>query len=138
LIAKEKVRALDAWRTSDDYRPLVTALKRAGNIVPKDFAGAVKKGLLKEDAEQALFAAYGDIKDRVKEKTGKLDFRGALADIASLRNPVDAFFEKVMVMDKDEAVKQNRLALLAGITGLFSGIADFSRLVLNADETRNN
>jgi glycyl-tRNA synthetase beta chain len=134
LIAKEKVRALDAWRTSDDYRPLVTALKRAGNIVPKDFAGAVKQGLLKEDAEKALFAAYGDIKDRVKEKTAKLDFRGALADIASLRTPVDAFFDKVMVMDKDAEVKQNRLALLAGITGLFSGIADFSRLVLSAEE----
>jgi glycyl-tRNA synthetase beta chain len=134
LIAKEKVRALDAWRTSDDYRPLVTALKRAGNIVPRDFAGVVKKGLLKEEAEKDLFTAYTDIKDRVKEKTAKLDFRGALADIASLRNPVDAFFDKVMVMDKDAEVKQNRLALLAGITGLFSMIADFSRLVLSAEE----
>jgi glycyl-tRNA synthetase beta chain len=134
LVAKEKVRALDAWRTSDDYRPLVTALKRAGNIVPKDFAGTVKKGLLKEEAEKDLFTAYTDIKDRVKEKTAKLDFRGALADIASLRNPVDAFFDKVMVMDKDAEVKQNRLALLAGITGLFSVIADFSRLVLSTEE----
>ncbi|NTW66175.1 MAG: glycine--tRNA ligase subunit beta [Nitrospirae bacterium] len=134
LIAKERVRALDAWRTSADFRPLVTALKRAGNIVPKDFAGSVKKGLLKEEAEKDLFTAYTDIKDRVKEKTAKLDFRGALADIASLRNPVDAFFDKVMVMDKDAEVKQNRLALLAGITGLFSMIADFSRLVLSIEE----
>lgn len=135
LVAREKVRALDAWRTSEDYRPLVTALKRAGNILPKDFTGSVKKGLLKEDAEKDLFAAYGDIKDRVKEKTASLDFRGALADIASLRRQVDAFFDKVMVMDKDVEVKNNRLALLAGITGLFSGIADFSRLVLNAEDT---
>ena len=134
LVAKEKVRALDAWRTSDDYRPLVTALKRAGNILPKDFTGAVKKGLLKEDAEKELFAAYTDIKDRVKEKTASLDFRGALADIASLRKPVDAFFDKVMVMDKDADVKNNRLALLAGITGLFGGIADFARLVLSSEE----
>jgi glycyl-tRNA synthetase beta chain len=134
LVAREKVRALDAWRTSDDYRPLVTALKRAGNIVPKDFAGTVKKGLLKEDAEKDLFAAYTDIRDRAKERTAQLDFRGALADIASLRNPVDAFFDKVMVMDKDAEVKNNRLALLAGITGLFSGIADFSRLVLSGEE----
>lgn len=135
FVAREKVRALDAWRTSDDYRPLVTALKRAGNILPRDFSGPVKKGLLKEDAEKELFAAYSDIKDRVKDKTGSLDFRGALADIASLRRPVDAFFDKVMVMDKDAEVKNNRLALLAGITGLFSGIADFSRLVLNAEDT---
>jgi glycyl-tRNA synthetase beta chain len=134
LVAREKVRALDAWRTSEDYRPLVTALKRAGNILPKDFSGSVKKGLLKEDAEKELFAAYSDIKDRVKDKTGLLDFRGALADIASLRRQVDAFFDKVMVMDKDPEVKNNRLALLAGITGLFSGIADFSRLVLSSEE----
>lgn len=134
LVAKEKVRALDAWRTSEDYRPLVTALKRAGNILPKDFSGSVKKGLLKEDAEKDLFAAYSDIKDRVKEKTASLDFRGALADIASLRKQVDAFFDTVMVMDKDADVKNNRLALLAGVTGLFSGIADFSRLVLSNEE----
>ncbi len=133
LIAREKVKALDALRTSEDYQPLVTALKRAGNILPEKFEGAVKKGFLKEEAEQALHAAYMDIKDRVAEKTARLDFRGALADIASLRKPVDAFFDKVMVMDKDPDVKNNRLALLAGVTGLFAGIADFSRLVLGTE-----
>jgi glycyl-tRNA synthetase beta chain len=134
LVAKGKVKALDAWRTSEDYQPLVTALKRAGNILPKEFQGAVRKNLLKEEAEKDLYAAFADINDRVKEKTAKLDFRGALGDIASLRKPVDAFFDKVMVMDKNPEVKQNRLALLAGVTGLFSGIADFSRLVLSTEE----
>ena len=137
VIAVEKVSALDAWRTSEDYQPLVTALKRAGNILPKRFDGAVKKGLLKLDAEKALYDAYSEIKDRAGEKTAKLDFRGALADIASLRKHVDAFFETVMVMDKDAEVKNNRLALLAGITGLFSAIADFSRLVLGNEETKS-
>ncbi len=134
LIAREKVRALDALRTSEDYQPLVTALKRAGNILPKEFAGAVKKDLLKQDEEKDLFASYSEIKDRATEKIAKLDFRGALADIASLRKRVDAFFDRVMVMDKDAEVKNNRLALLAGITGLFAGIADFSRLVLSTEE----
>ena len=136
LTGREKVKALDALRTSEDYQPLVTALKRAGNILPKDFSGTVKKGLLKLDAEKALHGAYTEIKDRVVEKTAKLDFRGALADIASLRKQVDAFFDTVMVMDKDAEVKNNRLALLAGITGLFSGIADFSRLVLSTEEQK--
>ncbi len=138
LVAREKVKALDAWRTSQDYQPLVTALKRAGNILPKNFEGDIKKSFLKLDAERALYEAYMQIKDRVKEKTAKLDFRGALADIASLRKPVDAFFDTVMVMDKDADVKNNRLALLAGITGLFSGIADFSRLVLSSEETKKS
>jgi glycyl-tRNA synthetase beta chain len=137
LIAREKVRALDALRTSEDYQPLVTALKRAGNILPKEFAGTVKKDLLKQDEEKELFAAYLEIKDRATEKIAKLDFRGALADIASLRKRVDAFFDRVMVMDKDAEVKNNRLALLAGITGLFAEIADFSRLVLSAEEVKN-
>jgi glycyl-tRNA synthetase beta chain len=138
LIGREKVRGLDALRTSEDYQPLVTALKRAGNILPKEFAGAVDKGLLKQDAEQSLYTAYMEIKDRVTDKTAKLDFRGALADIASLRKHVDAFFDTVMVMDKDAEVKNNRLALLAGITGLFSQIADFSRLVLSTEETKKS
>ncbi len=136
LIAREKVRALDGLRLSEDYQPLVTALKRAGNILPKGFEGAVKKTLLKQDEEKVLHAAYAEVKGRVEQKAAALDFRGALAEIASLRKPVDAFFDKVMVMDKDEAVKQNRLALLAGITGLFSGIADFSRLVLSTEEAK--
>ncbi len=135
LVGREKVRSLDAWRTSEDYLPLVTALKRARNILPKDFAGTVRKTLLREDAEKSLHAAYTEVRDRVKERTTKLDFLGALADIASLRRPVDEFFDKVMVMDKDADVKNNRLALLAGITGLFSGIADFSRLELSVDKT---
>jgi glycyl-tRNA synthetase beta chain len=138
LIGREKVRALDALRTSEDYQPLVTALKRAGNILPKQFTGVVNPAFLKLDAEKALSEAFLQIRDRVGEKTAELDFRGALADIASLRKPVDAFFDTVMVMDKDEAVKNNRLALLAGITGLFSGIADFSRLVLSAEEAKKS
>ncbi len=136
LTAREKVRALDGLRTSEDYQPLITALKRAGNILPKEFSGSVKKSMLKLDAEKALYEAFTEIKDRIKEKTEKLDFRGALADIASLRKQVDAFFDTVMVMDKDPDVKNNRLALLAGITGLFSQIADFSRLVLSTEEKK--
>ena len=136
LIAKEKVKALDFWRISEDYQPLVTALKRAGNIIPKGFAGTVSEGRLNLDEEKTLYTSYIQIKDQVAGKIMKLDFRGALADIASLRKPVDAFFNKVMVMDKDPAVKENRLALLAGITGLFSQIADFSRLVLSSDEVK--
>ncbi len=134
LISREKVRALDALRTSEDYQPLVTALKRAGNILPKGFGGAVKESVLQQEAEKNLHAAFMDIRERVVDKTAKLDFRGALADIASLRKPVDVFFDTVMVMDKDAVVKENRLALLAGITGLFSQIADFSRLVLSSEE----
>lgn len=138
LTAREKVRALDGLRTTEDYQPLVTALKRAGNILPKDFSGSIRKDLLQLDAEKALHAAYTEIKDRVTEKTEKLDFRGALADIASLRKHVDVFFDTVMVMDKDVEIKANRLALLAGITELFSRIADFSRLVLGADTELKN
>jgi glycyl-tRNA synthetase beta chain len=134
VVAREKVRALDGWRTSEDYQPLVTALKRAGNIVPKDFKGAIKRMLLRDDAEKTLHEAFRSIEDSVRKKTEALDFRGALTDIASLRKPVDAFFDKVMVMDKDTDVKNNRLALLAGVTGLFSAIADFSRLELSTEK----
>ena len=80
------------------------------------------------DAEKALNVAFTEIKDRVKDKTAKLDFRGALADIASLRKPVDAFFDTVMVMADDIAIRDNRLALLEEILSPFRELIDFSKI----------
>ena len=74
LIAREKVRALDGLRTSEDYQPLVTALKRAGNILPKEFSGKVKKNLLALDAEKALYAPIWTSKTGPWTKQGSLIF----------------------------------------------------------------
>jgi glycyl-tRNA synthetase beta chain len=64
----------------------------------------------------------------INAQTAAGDYGAALRAIATLRPPVDAFFDGVMVMAREEAVKKNRLALLTGVARLFEGIADFSRI----------
>jgi len=65
----------------------------------------------------------------VEKGIAEKDFTAALNKLAALRSPVDAFFDSVMVMDKDEKIRFNRLSLLADISALFHQIADFSKIV---------
>jgi glycyl-tRNA synthetase beta chain len=64
----------------------------------------------------------------VNDQVGRGDYTAALQTIAKLREPVDAFFDGVMVMAEDDRVKANRLALLTRVAGLFADIADFTRI----------
>jgi glycyl-tRNA synthetase beta chain len=68
------------------------------------------------------------LRSRVATEVERREYANALGRLAQLRPPVDAFFEKVMVMDEDPRLRKNRLALLAQLHGLFIGIADLSRL----------
>ncbi len=105
------------------------SFKRVINIVPKDFKGAVDEKALKEPAEKELFKAYKALKDDVLPLNKTYKYEDALKKISGLKKEVDAFFDKVLVMDKDEGVKGNRLSLLKEIGLLFNIIADFSRIV---------
>jgi glycyl-tRNA synthetase beta chain len=101
------------------------------NIIKKtdDFQAAeVDPKLFQHESEPALLAAYEAVKKKVEDNLKKDLFDQALVEIASLRDTVDAFFEGVMVMTDDPAVRRNRLALLGLIANLFGGFADFSKL----------
>ncbi len=111
-----------------DFEPLAVAFKRVGNIIKGGLDQSVDTALFAADCEKALFADLQQVKGKVADLVVRRDYLTALEAIASLRAPVDAFFDGVMVMDKDESIKNNRLALLTSIAGLFSGIADFSRI----------
>jgi len=84
--------------------------------------------VLRAPAEQALHAALGALADEVRDAVAARDYDRALARLASLRPPIDAFFEDVMVNDPDPALRANRLALVAAIRALFGGVADLSKL----------
>jgi glycyl-tRNA synthetase beta chain len=129
------VAALDKLRRQADFEPLAMAFKRVVNILKKadrdpfrGGAGEVNAGLFEKDCEGALLDAYRGIKKSVGTKVHEGAFYEALLEIAELKSPVDAFFDGVMVMAEDEQVRENRMALLARLAGLFTGIADFSRL----------
>jgi glycyl-tRNA synthetase beta chain len=128
----KKIEALKAFKTHPDFEPLVIAFKRAGNIM-KDFQnGSVDPALFEVDAERDLHAAYLRTVETVVALIDEDDFAAALVASAQLRKPIDAFFDAVLVMAKDEKVKVNRLSLLAEINGLFRQMADFSKIVTEA------
>ncbi|MGM8063019.1 glycine--tRNA ligase subunit beta [Vogesella indigofera] len=124
LVAVAQFKALPEAAT------LAAANKRVKNILKKtegDIA-AVNPALFAEDAERALFAAVEALAPAVDAKFAAHDFAGALTQLASLRVPVDAFFDGVMVMADDLAVRANRIALLARLAALFNRVADISLL----------
>ena len=129
VVASEKIKALQAFRTNPEFEPISIAFKRVDNIL-KDFSNPnVDPKLFATDAERNLYSAAKEIEKQIVDGIEKNDFNLALKEMARLRPPVDAFFDSVMVMDKDEKVKFNRLSLLSEISATFHKIADFSKIV---------
>jgi glycyl-tRNA synthetase beta chain len=127
--ALEKIKALQAFRQNPEFEPISIAFKRVDNIL-KDFRDPqIDMSLLKDDVEIHLFSVFENIKTRVEKGIAENDFNFTLGELAKLRPPVDAFFDGVMVMDKDEKIRHNRLSLLAEISTLFHKSADFSKIV---------
>lgn len=129
VVASEKIKALQAFRTNPEFEPISIAFKRVDNIL-KDFSNPnVDPKLFATDAERNLYSAAKEIEKQIVDGIEKNDFNLALKEMARLRPPVDAFFDSVMVMDKDEKVKFNRLSLLSEISATFHKIADFAKIV---------
>ncbi len=126
--ALERIKALSALKNRDDFESLAVAFKRVGNIIKEGLDQPVDPALLSDQYEQALFAKLQEVQADVAKLVAEQNYAQALDVVAGLRKPVDDFFDSVMVMVDDEAVKNNRLALLTGIAGLFRGIADFKKI----------
>ncbi len=126
-----RVQALDGLRKAPDFEPLAAAFKRVGNIIRQAETTAedrVDAALFDHESERALFEAFGRVAADVEEHLREGNLDQALRQIASLRGPVDAFFDGVMVLTEDLRIRKNRLALLTAIAGLFEQFADFSRI----------
>ena len=133
--AWRRVEALDRIRAEADFGPLAVAFKRTVNILKKSDQDVGRKtdlpldeGLFENPCEGALLQAYKAVKEKVAATVQNGDYEAALRHIATLKAPVDDFFEGVMVMAEDDAVRTNRLALLDRLAGLFTNIADFSKI----------
>ncbi len=127
----QRVAALQALKGAPDFEPLAVAFKRAVNIVRKADAVAGHSpdtALFAETAETALYEAYHRVKQQMEQCLSAGDLHQTLRVIATLREPVDRFFEDVMVMAEDAALRRNRLALLQAVASLFGRIADFSKI----------
>ncbi len=130
---EKRLKALKAIRKSKNFEPLAISFKRIRKILekanlPDEALQAVDEKLFEKDVERELHATVRKAAAKVNEDKRAGKYLEALEEIAGLRKIVDRFFEEVMVMAEDEAVKRNRLALLAEILREFTTIADFSEL----------
>lgn len=126
-----RVKAVADFRNLKGSESLAAANKRISNILKKvdgDISEEVNQDLLNEEAEKALYKAIVTQQDKVKPLYEKGEYSTALSSLAVLREDVDNFFDNIMVMDDNEALKNNRLALLSQLRGLFLEVADISRL----------
>ncbi|MBO6725930.1 MAG: glycine--tRNA ligase subunit beta [Rhizobiaceae bacterium] len=134
LLIVRRVAALGALLETEDGKNLLAGTKRAANILAAEekkgtaVADAVDAGLLQESEETALADAIGKAETEAATATEALDYEAAMRALATLRAPIDAFFDKVLVNDPDENVRANRLALLARIRHATGQVADFSKI----------
>ncbi|MCH2546682.1 MAG: glycine--tRNA ligase subunit beta [Alphaproteobacteria bacterium] len=128
-----RVTALDNFLKTDDGANLLAAYKRATNIVRIEeeksdnrYDGHVDKRNLEQDEEKLLYTQLERVTPMVEKLLKKEEYAAAMAAIAELRAPVDAFFEKVTVNAEDKTLRANRLRLLGSIRSLLDDIANFS------------
>jgi len=127
----ERLKAVAAFVKLEPASSLAAANKRIGNILKQAGVGGgepVDKTLIREPAETALFESVVKAQAIVAPLLSDRDYTNVLTTLADLRDPVDGFFDDVMVMAEDEALRNNRLALLAELRAMFLNVADVSRL----------
>ncbi|MEC8905141.1 MAG: glycine--tRNA ligase subunit beta [Pseudomonadota bacterium] len=128
-----RVHAVDKFRALEEAEALAAANKRVANILAKQNVEVtdtvnIDESLLAEEAEKALYVELKAAQEEVDIAVPSQDYTRILTALATLRNVIDNFFDNVMVMADDEAVKNNRLALLSLLRQLFLTIADISIL----------
>ena len=127
---KEKALALSDLKKQPYFGDLAIAFRRVVSIIEGTVPDAVDEKRLQEPQEQALYQKFQELQDPVEEFLHVRAYSKALAKIVEIKEPVDQFFDHVMVNVDDAALKANRMALLKAISGLFSQLADFSKIVV--------
>ncbi len=130
-----RVEVLQSFLKSDDGANLLVGYRRAANILRieekkdgKTYSGEPDPALLQAAEEKSLFTAMATANDLIKAELERERFAEAMTAMARMRAPVDAFFEKVTVNDKDSNLRENRLKLLARIVATAHTVADFSKI----------
>jgi glycyl-tRNA synthetase beta chain len=125
---RARIDALAAIRNQSAFTVLAAAFKRVMNIIKDYHPSDVKVEHLKEVAERNLYEVFQDVQGKTRPLLEAKDYSKALDVILHMKEPVDVFFDEVMVMSEDEILKQNRLNLLSAISGLFLQVGDFSKM----------
>jgi len=127
----KRIQAVKAFMAIPAAESLAAANKRSGNILKKvkgSLPSEIDEKLLSNETEKVFFQTLSNLKDQTNESVEAGAYEAALQQLAALREPVDAFFDNVMVMDEDEAIRNNRIALLNNLHTMFMQIADLSKI----------
>jgi len=128
----DRLRALQAMKQEADFLSLASNFKRIVNILAQagEVSGFPEESQMAEAAELALWQSYLQVRPEVELAKQNHDYGSALRSLASMRRAVDDFFDKVLVMAQDSAIRSNRLSLLKQLSQLFLSVADISQIVL--------
>jgi glycyl-tRNA synthetase beta chain len=127
-----RAEAVTAMRGSEDFTAVCAAFKRMKNILTQagePAAVETPSSVAPHPAQAALQSAAAKVNETFDLLVKSHEYQAALGLIATLRQPIDAFFEQVMVMDPDPYIRNTRLGLLDSLVSTFSTIADFSEIV---------
>ena len=126
-----RAQALNGYVSGEKAADMIQAATRVNNLSSKaETVAPVNESLFKEEAEKELYAVVKKLDTEIIPLTVRYDYAGALNILSELNAPVNKFFDDVMVMDKDEAVKNNRLSLLCLVKDLVNCVGDLSKLVM--------
>jgi len=124
-----RAKAVADFAKQADSVKAVQAFVRTGNIAKQAESAEIDASLFLTDAEKNLYRAYQTAREAVSSCTPKQDFAGAIEALCKMTAPIDAFFDAVMVMDREEKIRNTRLGLMKSIQMLLLEVADFSKLV---------
>lgn len=125
---KERLNAIQKLKEDPDYESFLLAIKRVNNIAPKTEAPSVNSELFSQEEEGILHKGVVSITPEINSLVAENRYYDAIKLLSSLKESINRFFDKVLVMDKNEDIKQNRLSLIKNIQKLALQIADFSKL----------
>ena len=133
-----RIEALDQIRGQESFRVLTGSFKRIRNIIKDNKETEVNPDLLTEPAEQQLFTALAGVREKALPLIWDREYRAALLEMLEMKGPVDRFFDEVMVMANDEAVRQNRLNLLTALGELVLQVGDISKMHVEKEQENNS
>ena len=131
---KRKIEALSEFRKAPEFESLGVAFKRVVNIVKGHPGDGVNESLFVEPVEKELYESFVETRETVGRHMSDKNYPETLTVMKNLKEPVDKFFDHVMVMDENPEIRQNRLSILWDIRELFFKIADFSKLSTQTDQ----
>jgi glycyl-tRNA synthetase beta chain len=131
-----RAKALDAFKASPQFEPMILMAKRITNILSGQPAASLNPDVFVEKAERELYAMFSLIKDNVVPMIAKGDFVQAQKIVFRIQPALTAFFEKVMVMAEETKLRKNRLALLQAIRKTLTPIADYAQVVVEGEKAK--